>query len=70
LSPEDLRELPPAMDVPTAARVLGLSRSVAYELIRTQRWPTPVLRLGRHIRVPREPLLLLVGVLPNPGTIA
>jgi predicted DNA-binding transcriptional regulator AlpA len=48
--------------VQTAAAVLGLSRTAAYELIRVGGWPTPVLRLGRLIRVPTAPLLALLGV--------
>jgi excisionase family DNA binding protein len=58
----DLLALPPAIDIPTAAQVLGVGRSSAYELIRRNEWPTPVLRLGRVIRIPRAPLLALLGV--------
>jgi predicted DNA-binding transcriptional regulator AlpA len=59
---QELVDLPPAVDVQTAAAVLGLSRTAAYELIRVGGWPTPVLRLGRLIRVPTAPLLALLGV--------
>ena len=31
--------LPPVLDVPTAGRVLGTGRSLAYELVRTGAWP-------------------------------
>jgi excisionase family DNA binding protein len=48
--------------VQTAAAVLGVGRTAAYELIRTNQWPTPVLRLGKLIRIPSAPLLDLVGV--------
>lgn len=58
---EELFALPPAVDLPTAARVLGLSRSAAYELVRTGSWPTPILRLGKLIRVPTVHLLELLG---------
>ncbi len=58
---EELLALPPAVDLPTAARVLGMSRSAAYELVRTGAWPTPVLRLGKLIRVPTVHLLELLG---------
>lgn len=57
---EELLALPPIVDVPTAARALGVSRSVAYELVRSGRWPTPTVRLGRFIRVPSAPLLDLL----------
>jgi predicted DNA-binding transcriptional regulator AlpA len=58
---EELLALPPAVDLPTAASVLGMSRSAAYELVRTGTWPTPVLRLGKLIRVPTVHLLALLG---------
>jgi predicted DNA-binding transcriptional regulator AlpA len=61
LTQEQILTLPPVVDVPTAAAVLGVGRSAAYELIRCDQWPTPVLRLGR-IRVPTAPLLELVGL--------
>ena len=57
-----LLALPSVVDLPTAASVLGLGRSAAYELVRLGQWPTPVLRLGRVIRVPTAPLLALLGV--------
>ncbi len=61
---EELLALPLLVDVPTAAAVLGVGRSRAYELVQTGRWPTPVLRFGRNIRVPTAPLLEAVGVEP------
>jgi hypothetical protein len=54
--------LPPVIDLPTAAAVLDVGRTVAYELVRTGRWPTPVFRLGGRIKVPTAPLLELLGV--------
>jgi predicted DNA-binding transcriptional regulator AlpA len=62
LSEEDIRGLPAVVDVPTAAAILGIGRSAAYELIRCNRWPTPTLRLGKLIRIPTAPLLELVRV--------
>ncbi len=59
---EELLELPAVVDMTTAAEVLGVGRSCAYELVRTGDWPTPVLRFGRLIRVPTAPLLELLGV--------
>jgi len=59
---ERAQSLPPVVDVPTAAAILGIGRTAAYELIRTGAWPTPILRLGRLIRIPRGPLLDLVEV--------
>jgi predicted DNA-binding transcriptional regulator AlpA len=59
---EELLALPAVVDLPTAAHVVGVSRSTAYELVRTGQWPTPVLRLGRFIKVPTAPLLELACV--------
>ena len=59
---EQLVALPAVVDVPTAASVLGLSRTTVYELIRIGDWPTPVLRLGKLIRLPTEPILELLGI--------
>lgn len=58
-SPEPL---PPVLDLPTAARLLGVGRTVAYQLVREDQWPTPVIRVGRLIRVPTAPLLALLGI--------
>jgi excisionase family DNA binding protein len=59
---EQLRALPPVVDVATAAAVLGVGRTAAYELIRNGGWPTPVLRIGKLIRIPSAALLELVQV--------
>jgi predicted DNA-binding transcriptional regulator AlpA len=59
---EQARNLPPVIDVLTAAAILGIGRTAAYELIRIGQWPTPILRVGKLIRVPSAPLLDLVGV--------
>ena len=57
--------LPPVLDLPQAAAMLGLGRTAAYRLVAEQRWPTPVLRLGRLIMIPTQPLLeLLRGAWP------
>jgi predicted DNA-binding transcriptional regulator AlpA len=48
--------------MPTAAAILGIGRTAAYKLIRLGNWPTPILRLGKLIRVPSAPLFDLVGV--------
>jgi predicted DNA-binding transcriptional regulator AlpA len=66
MSAIDPASLPPVLDVPTAGRLLGLGRSAAYDLILAGRWPTPVLRLGRRLRIPTAPLLALLGLDPGP----
>jgi predicted DNA-binding transcriptional regulator AlpA len=60
MTADEVRALPAVVDLSTAARALGLGRSAAYELVRTGGWPTPVLRLGRLIKVPSAPLVELL----------
>jgi hypothetical protein len=43
----DLDRLPPLVDVPTAASMLGIGRTLANDLVKTDRWPTPVHRMGK-----------------------
>jgi hypothetical protein len=62
MNAEDLRALPAVVDLLTAAAVLDIGRTVAYELVRTGRWPTPVFRLGGRIKVPTAPLLEFLGI--------
>jgi excisionase family DNA binding protein len=50
---------PLTMSVEDAARLLGISRGLAYEAAR--RGDLPVIRLGRRLLVPRARLLELVG---------
>ena len=61
---EQMRNLPPVVDVLTAAAILGIGRTAAYELIRIGQWPTPILRPGKLTRVPSAPLLDPLGVSP------
>ena len=56
----ELELLPPLVDLPTAARVLGIGRTLAYELVKADRWPTAVLRVGKLIRIPTAALVRLV----------
>jgi predicted DNA-binding transcriptional regulator AlpA len=66
----ELAALPAVVDVPTAADALGLSRNLAYELVRTGEWPTPVLRLGKLIKIPTAPILELLGITQDARPIA
>lgn len=67
----------PTISVEQAAKILGVSRGLAYQAVR---WgQLPALRIGRRLRVPTAPLLRLidshlqadhpkpVGGLPTPG---
>ena len=73
----EVRSLPAIVDVVTAAEVLGIGRTVAYELVRTDRFPTPVIRVGHQIKIPTAYLLDLLGLStdsvashPPPGSSA
>jgi excisionase family DNA binding protein len=50
------------LDLPEAARLLGVGRTLAYQLVRDGQWPTPVVRVGRLIKIPTRPLLDFLGV--------
>ena len=57
LTPEQIRVLPAAVDVPTAGKCLGFGRSKAYELARSGQFPVPVLPIGSTFRVTRASIL-------------
>jgi excisionase family DNA binding protein len=59
-------EHPLTLTVEQAAKVLGIGRSTAYELVHTG--DIPSLRLGRRIVVPVAPLAARLGV--DPGGIS
>lgn len=47
---DQILRLPPLIDIPTACRALGISRSLGYELARTGDFPIDVLRVGDRVR--------------------
>ena len=59
--------LPSTLTVPQAAQVLGIGRTLAYELVRTGAWPTPIVRAGKLIKIPTAPLLELLATGRLPG---
>jgi len=60
---EELLALPVSVDlVPTAARAIGVGRTVAYEMARNGTFPVPVLKLGTRYRVVTADLRRLLGV--------
>jgi len=68
----DAANLPPTLDVPTAAKLLGIGRSVAYQLAATDALPVPVIRIGHAVRIPTAPVLRLLGLTdpePEPGPV-
>lgn len=59
---DELLALPPAVDVLTAARALGIGRTTAYGLVRRGEFPLRTLRLGAQYRVLTVDLLRLLGI--------
>ena len=57
-----LRGGPPSVGLMTAAAVLGIGRTRAYELARTGQFPVRLLRIGSTYRVPTAELLSLLGI--------
>lgn len=60
-----VRKLPAAVDVGTAARALGVSRSSAYQSIADGTFPVATIRVSRRLRVLTADL---VRVLEGNGT--
>jgi hypothetical protein len=60
-SVEDIRALGATTDLLTAASVLRIGRTKAYQLARTKTFPVPVIRTGRRYLVGVTPLLCLLG---------
>lgn len=58
----ELLALPLMVDVSTAARALGLSRSTGYDLARRGEFPCRVLHVGSSYRVPTAELLRVLGL--------
>lgn len=58
---EAVRALGLHTDVATAAKILGIGRSTAYDLVRRGEFPTEVLRVGSRIRIPTSQLLAFLG---------
>jgi hypothetical protein len=57
------------VDLMTAAAALGMGRSKAYELARSDRFPCRVIRIGETYRIPTPGLLELLGVAAEPSAI-
>jgi hypothetical protein len=62
LTLDELRALPATIDLPTAARALGLGRTKAYELAKADRFPCRILRIGATYRIPTADLLRYLGI--------
>lgn len=55
------RTLPPVLDIPDAAMLLGYGRARAWQLVTSGTWPTPLIRVGpRRVKVPTAAVLRLL----------
>ncbi|MGW7706320.1 hypothetical protein [Streptomyces sp. NPDC054771] len=62
LAAAEVLALPAAVDLVTAGRACGISRTTSYELARRGEFPVPLLRLGAQYRARRVDLLALLGI--------
>jgi predicted DNA-binding transcriptional regulator AlpA len=65
LSLSDLAGLPTVVDIPTAGRILGVTRDHAYRLAAAGEFPVPVFMVGRRYRVAVPAMLALLGATPE-----
>ena len=63
-TPEAVRRLGMTTDIETAASILGIGRTLAYELVKNDQFPVRLLRLGRRVLVPLGDLLAYLGDSP------
>lgn len=57
-----VRDLGVTTDVETAGAILGIGRTKAYDLAKTNTFPVRLLRVGRRYLVPVHGILKLLGV--------
>lgn len=58
---EAVRRLGMTTDVTTAAQILGIGRTLAFDLLKHDKFPVRVLRIGRRVVVPIPDLMRLLG---------
>lgn len=61
-TPERIRDLGAVCSLPTAAQILQISVSLAYQLAERGTFPVPVIQVGTRYRVPIPPLLAALGL--------
>lgn len=65
---ERIHALGVVTDLPTAAKVFGLGRALAYQLARDGQFPVPVLRVGNRYRVAVAAILTALHLPATPTT--
>lgn len=59
---DEIRQWPSTVDLLTAGRALGISRTKTYELARAGQFPVRLLPLGKRYRVAQADLLRALGL--------
>ncbi|MBB6000137.1 helix-turn-helix domain-containing protein [Streptomonospora salina] len=69
LTREQVAQLPPVLDPPTAGRLLGIGRTSTYTLLAAGDFPAPAFRAGKRWRIPTAGVCRLLGLTypPPPG---
>jgi hypothetical protein len=67
-TPARIRALGAVTDIVTAGSILGLSRSVAYDLAARDEFPVPVIRVGSRYRIPVAALLTALHIPIEPSS--
>lgn len=62
-TPDEVRALGMTTSLETAAEIIGIGRTLAYELVKNKTFPVRLLRLGRRVVVPIPDLLRYLGSL-------
>lgn len=68
MTDQEVRDLPVSIDLMTAAKALGISRSEAYSMVQGGRFPVATYRVGTRYRVARGHLLKFLGMDDAPTT--
>ena len=58
----EVLRLPATVDLTTAGRALGFGRTKAYAMLREDRFPCRLVRIGETYRVPTADILALLGI--------
>jgi hypothetical protein len=64
---EAVRDLGVTTDVETAAAILGIGRTKAYDMAKRGQFPVRLLRVGRRYLVPTPAILALLGLDERPA---
>jgi excisionase family DNA binding protein len=68
-SPDEIRALPPTIDVAMAARLLGIGRNTAYRLLDDGDFPGTALRSGNRWRIVTASVLDYLGTIRHQPSI-